>query len=107
MKSLLYTGQVVIETNWKNKEFDRRSQLRNEQKMEILRSLTVEDCIKIDQNNNPRYDDVELFIFIKHITAVAYHREMQFPVYLKMYLRETGTHDLVIVISFHESGMYD
>ena len=81
--------------------------MRDAQKREILKSLTVDDCIKIEDNTNARYDTATLFFFIKDVSIEAYGEVELVSLYLKMYIKETKTHDTVIVISFHEEGMYD
>lgn len=107
VKSLLITGEYIIKPSWKNTEFDDKYALRDAQKREILKSLTVDDCIKIEDNTNARYDTATLFFFIKDISIEAYGEVELVSLYLKMYIKETKTHDTVIVISFHEEGMYD
>ena len=107
VKSLLITGEYIIKPNWKNTEFDDKYALRDAQKREILKSLTVDDCIKIEDNTNARYDTATLFFFIKDVSIEAYGEVELVSLYLKMYIKETKTHDTVIVISFHEEGMYD
>lgn len=107
VKSLLITGEYIIKPNWKNTEFDDKYALRDAQKRDILKSLTVDDCIKIEDNTNARYDTATLFFFIKDVSIEAYGEVELVSLYLKMYIKETKTHDTVIVISFHEEGMYD
>lgn len=107
VKSLLITGEYIIKPSWKNTEFDDKYALRDAQKRKILKSLTVDDCIKIEDNTNARYDTATLFFFIKDVSIEAYGEVELVSLYLKMYIKETKTHDTVIVISFHEEGMYD
>lgn len=107
VKSLLITGEYIIKPSWKNTEFDDKYALRDAQKREILKPLTVDDCIKIEDNTNARYDTATLFFFIKDVSIEAYGEVELVSLYLKMYIKETKTHDTVIVISFHEEGMYD
>lgn len=107
VKSLLITGEYIIKPSWKNTEFDDKYALRDAQKREILKSLTVDDCIKIEDNTNALYDTATLFFFIKDVSIEAYGEVELVSLYLKMYIKETKTHDTVIVISFHEEGMYD
>lgn len=107
VKSFLITGEYIIKPSWKNTEFDDKYALRDAQKREILKSLTVDDCIKIEDNTNARYDTATLFFFIKDVSIEAYGEVELVSLYLKMYIKETKTHDTVIVISFHEEGMYD
>ncbi len=107
MRSLLITGEYTIKQNWKNTEFDDKYGLRDAQKKDILKSLTVEDCIKIEDNTNARYDAATLFFFIKDVSIETYGEVESVCIYLKMYIRETKNHETIIVISFHEEGMYD
>ncbi len=107
VKSLLITGEYIIKPSWKNTEFDDKYALRDAQKRKILKSLTVDDCIKIEDNTNARYDTATLFFFIKDVSIEAYGEVELVSLFLKMYIKETKTHDTVIVISFHEEGMYD
>lgn len=107
MKSLLRTGDYTIQSSWKNTEFDDTYPLREEQKRSILQSLTANDCVKVECNTNPRYADSELFFFLKDATFSVYGEETTVKLYLKMYIIEAKTHDMVIVISFHKNGLYD
>ncbi len=107
MRSLLITGEYTIKPNWKNAEFDDKYGLRDAQKKDILKSLTEDDCIKVEDNTNARYDAATLFFFIKDVSLKTYGEVESVCIYLKMYLRETKTHETIIVISFHEEGMYD
>lgn len=107
VKSLLITGEYIIKPSWKNTEFDDKYALRDAQKRKILKSLTVDDCIKIEDNTNARYDTATLFFFIKDVSIEAYGEVELVSLFLKMYIKEIKTHDTVIVISFYEEGMYD
>ena len=107
MKGLLVTGEYTIRPSWKNTEFDDEYPLREEQKRSVLRSLTINDCIKVEANTNQRYEAAELFFFLKDAAFMIYGEETKVKIYLKMYIRETKTHDMVIVISFHKDGLYD
>ena len=107
VKSLLITGEYIIKPHWKNTEFDDKYALRDTQKRAILKSLTVDDCIKIEDNTNARYDAATLYFFIKEVSIEAYGEVELVCLYIKMYIKETKTHDTVIVISFHEEGMFD
>ena len=105
--SLLATGDYTIQPSWKNTEFDDKYALRDSQKRAILKTLTVEDCIRIEDNTNTRYDEATLFFFIKEVSIEAYGEEETVRLYLKMYIKETKTNEMIIVISFHEEGKYD
>ena len=78
----------------------------DETKKDILRSLTADDCIGIEPNNNPRYPEAEVYKFIKACRLYVYGEETNVTLYIKAYLREKQYYDVVIVISFHEEGMY-
>ena len=107
MRPLLITGEYTIRPSWKNTEFDDEYPLREDQKRSILKSLTVDDCIKVEANSNSRYEESELFFFLKDATFNVYGEETTVKLYLKMYIRETKTHNMVIVISFHKNGLFD
>lgn len=107
MKGLLVTGEYTIRPSWKNTEFDDEYPLREAQKRSVLGSLTINDCIKVEANTNQRYETAELFFFLKSATFMIYGEETTIKIYLKMYIRETRTHDMVIVISFHKDGLFD
>lgn len=101
------TGNYVIKPSEKNKYFDRKFNLRDSAKREILKSLAPEECTSIEPNNNPRYADSEVYKFIKNCELSNYGQIEQIPLYIKMYIQE-GKHDeMIIVISLHEEGMHD
>lgn len=107
IKPLLRTGDFVVERTEKNKDFDEKFSLSNQEKCNILSALTAKDCYQIESNNNPRYKEAEIYKFFKEIEMFVYGELEILKLYLKMYIRETKTYDVVIVISFHEEGMYD
>jgi hypothetical protein len=107
MKALLATHEYTIQINEKNREFDKAFPLRDADKWMILKSLVADDCVKVEPNNNPRYPDNEVFVFCKEATVVVYGESEELQLYLKMYIQESKTYDLVIVISFHQAGMFD
>lgn len=104
---LLQTGDFQIERTEKNKIFDRKFSLTDQEKRSILRSLTADDCYQIAPNNNPRYKTDEVYKFFKEIDLIVFGELESTKLYLKMYIRELNTYDMVIVISFHEEGMHD
>ncbi len=106
IKPVLSTNECTFQQNEKNKEFDRQYNLRHEEKIRLIRSLEAADCVKIDPNNNSRYADSEVYIFIKSYLLTVYGEEKPVRIYIKMYLAETKTYDYVIVISFHQEGMF-
>ena len=105
IRGVLATGEFQIQTNTKNKAFDRKYNLRNKAKKDILRSLTADDCAGIEPNDNPRYPEAEVYKFIKVCRLIVYGEEMDVTLYIKAYLLEKQYYDLVVVISFHEEGM--
>ena len=107
IRSLLKTNEVTISPNKKNNSFDQKYNMRHAEKIKVLETLTADDCTKIEANNNSRYPDAEVYCFYKNITIIVYG-EIENPcVYIKMYVMEFSNHDNVIVISFHEEGMYE
>ena len=107
IKPLLFTGQCTFRQSEKNRLFDRLHPLTNEQKTNIIQSLLAEDCVKIEPNNNPRYSESEVYVFIKTLQITSYGEEETVSLYIKMYLNEQDRMDFVIVISFHIEGLYD
>ena len=81
--------------------------MTHQEKLEILRSLTADDCYQIEPNNNIRYKTDDVYKFFKELELIIFGELESMKLYLKMYIRELKTHDLVIVISFHEEGMHD
>jgi len=67
VRSLLATNDFVIKMNEKNIAFDRAFPIKDSQKKEILQSLTVDDCIAVEFNNNLRYEDSEIYKFLKNV----------------------------------------
>lgn len=100
-------GEYQIKLNQKNKDFDRKFNLRDEEKKDILNSLTKEDCISVDINNNPNYEDSEIYVFLKEINIPVYGENTEVELYIKMYIKNCERYDMVIVISFHKSGEYE
>ena len=101
------TGEFYIEPTEKNNYFDRKFSLTDQKKREILKSLTADDCYQIEPNNNPRYKTDEVYKFFKEVELIVFGEFESTTLYLKMYIRESKTYDMVIVISFHEEGMHD
>lgn len=107
LRPMLRTGEFQIEQTEKNRCFDRRFSLTHEKKRDILKSLTADDCYQIELNNNPRYEAGDVYKFFKEVTLEVFGEAECVKLYLKMYVRETKTYDMVIVISFHEEGMHE
>ena len=107
IKPLLATNECQFKISLKNTAFDQQFNLRNEQKIAIIKSLTADDCFKIAPNDNLRYADSEVYQFIKCVELLVYGENEAHKLYIKMYLAEQTAFDIVIVISFHEEGEYD
>ena len=81
--------------------------LKHEQKVRLIKELTAEDCIEISPNDNHRYEESEVYIFIRDYNLSTYGESECVTLYIKMYLHEEKTYDLVVVISFHPEGMHN
>ena len=106
-QSLYPTNQYTIIQNSKNKGFDNKYNLLSNQKLEILKSLNENDFVGIKKNDNKKYPDADMFIFIKDVTLDCYGIEEFVKLYIKAYIIDQGHMDMVIVLSFHEEGVYD
>ncbi len=107
IKPYLKAHEYEIKVNSKNKEFDRVFNLRDQEKQDILTSLTVDDCVRIANNDNSNYEDSEIYIFLKKTTLFVYGEIDEIELYIKMYLQDCGYYDTIIVISFHKSGEFE
>ena len=107
IRPLLCTGEFTIARTEKNIAFDREFSLTHQEKCAILLTLTADDCCQIAMNNNPRYETDEVYIFFKETVLPVFGEPENVKLYLKMYIREARTYDIVIVISFHKEGMHD
>ena len=107
IKPLLITGDFQIEKTEKNIMFDRQFSLTHQDKSEILKSLTADDCYKIEPNNNSGYQASEIYKFFKEVELTAFGESERTKLYLKMYVKESKAYDIVIVISFHEEGLHE
>jgi len=81
--------------------------LRHEEKVRIIKELLPEDCVKVEPNDNPRFEQTDIFVFIKSVEIMVYGEEEPHKLYIKIYLREQKNYDTVIVISFHEEGVFE
>ena len=88
IRPLLRTKECQFKKSMKNTTFDRQFNLRNEQKIDIINSLTAGDCVKIGRNDNLRYADAEVYQFIKCVELMVYGENETHKLYLKMYLAE-------------------
>lgn len=107
IKPLLASNECIFQQSAKNKDFDRRYPLRHEDKVKIIKQLCPEDCVKVEPNNNPRFEQTDIFVFLKCVEILVYGESETHKLYIKIYLREQKTYDTVIVISFHEEGLHD
>ena len=107
IRPLLATKECLFKQSEKNILFDRCYPLTHEQKVNIIKTLAAEDCVKVEPNNNPRYAESEVYAFIKTLMLPSYGEEEEVTLYIKMYLNEEKHYDIVIVISFHSEGMHD
>lgn len=107
VKALLPTGEYSFIPTEKNKTLDRKYNIRDKEKVEIIKSLEVSDCVEIRKNDNPRYPDADIFVFIKGVELLFYGEPEMVKLYIKEYILEDKRFETVIVISFHEEGMHD
>lgn len=105
--ALFPTKQYTFAMSEKNKALDYEFNLRDHDKVQILKSLTAEDCIEIRKNDNIRYPDADIFIFIKQVDLESYGYPETVKLYIKDYIIEDQQMEMVIVISFHREGMHD
>lgn len=107
-KALFPTGQYTFAMSEKNRALDDEFNLRDQEKVAILKSLTVEDCVEIRQNDNIRYPDADIFIFEKQLNLESYGEEFPVTLYIKDYIALMKSNmEMVVVISFHREGMHD
>ena len=72
-----------------------------------MQSLTEADCVEIRKNDNPRYPNADVFIFIKWVSLDSYGEPVEVNLYIKDYIIEEDNFEMIIVISFHEEGLHD
>lgn len=107
MKSLLITNDYTFKVSDKNTETDRLYALRDKDKVKILKALKTEDCIDITLNKNPRFDDSEMYIFLKKVNVSILGETEKIELYIKLYIKWYPSFDKIIVVSFHKSQMYE
>lgn len=107
IRPLLSTGDIVVKKTEKNNYFDRYFSLTHQEKCDVLKTLTADDCYQIEPNNNPRYENANVYKFFKEVELPVFGEIESAKLYLKMYIAELKTYDRVIVISFHKEGMHD
>lgn len=101
------TGQITFAIRDKNSEFDCKYNFKDAEKRKIIRELTADDCIGIEPNDNPRYADAEVYKFLKEISVSFYGEDEVVKLYVKGYIMVTRSMEMVVVISFHEDGIYE
>lgn len=107
LKPLLLSNQCEFKKSKKNEDFNRYYPLTNKEKIDILKSLSAKDCIKIENNTNPMYIDARVFFFIKECNLIVFGEEEIVKLYIKLYIYKDAVFDNIIVISFHKDGMYE
>ena len=70
-RALIPTGQCTFRITEKNKQFDRKYNMTDQQKRNVVRSLCIDDFVEIRLNEVPRYPEAELFVFCKTMMARA------------------------------------
>lgn len=105
--ALLRTNDYKIEVRDKNEDFDDQYPMTDQEKRSVLLSLTVDDCVAIEPNTNPRFSDAEIFFFKKDKMLIVYGEEELVKLYIKMYTQTFPAYDRICVISFHKDGVYD
>gem|GEM_PF-1854694 len=68
----------------------------------MLLALNGTDCTAIEPNNNSRYREALVYKFMKVYELDYFGDTCDVTVYIKQYIIEEKTYDLVMVISFHE-----
>ena len=81
--------------------------MKSNEKIAFIKSICAEDCVKIEPNNNQRYSESEVYVFIKDLCMSFWGEQETISVYVKMYLDSRSSYDVVVVISFHLEGMYE
>lgn len=106
-QALYPTQQYSFSMSEKNKLFNRQYNLPNQDKIEIMKSLCAEDCVAIRKNDNCRYPYSDVFVFIKSVEVESYGETEEIKLYIKDYIIEQNALESVIIISFHEEGLYE
>jgi hypothetical protein len=102
VRSLLATNEFQISQRDKNREFLEKYKIKDHKIKEMLLALNDTDCIAIEPNNNPRYHEALVYKFMKLYELDCFGDTHNVLVYIKSYIVEEKTYDLVMVISFHE-----
>lgn len=107
VRALLMTNEYQIQPTVKNNDFNRKYPLRDEQKTSILKALTIDDCIDFGPNTASQYPDSMVYEFIKDVEVIIFGENTDLKLYIKLYILDKRTHQLVIAISFHREGMHE
>jgi hypothetical protein len=102
VRSLLATNEFQVSQRDKNQEFLEKYRIKERKIKEMLLALNGTDCNAIEPNNNPRYREALVYKFMKVYELDYFGDTCDVTVYIKQYIIEKKTYDLVMVISFHE-----
>ena len=102
VRSRLVTNEYQVSQYYKNKEFLEKYKIKDCKVKEMLLALTGTDCISIEPNDNPSYPEATVYKFVRTYELDFFGVDSLIDVYIKMYLLEKQTCDLVMVISIHE-----
>jgi len=104
VRSLLATNEFQVSQRGKNQEFLEKYKIKDQKIKEMLLALNGVDCIAIEPNDNPRYCEALVYKFIKVYELDYFGDVCTVTAYIKLYIVEEKTYDLVMVISFHEDN---
>ena len=102
VRALLATNEFQVSQRDKNQEFLEKHRIKDRKIKEMLLALNGTDCTAIEPNSNPRYREALVYKFIKVYELDYFGDTCIVTVYIKQYIIEEKTYDLVMVISFHE-----
>lgn len=102
VRSRIVTNEYQVSSHYKNKDFLEKYKIKDCKVKEILLALSGTDCISIEQNDNPSYPEATVYKFVRTYELDFFGVDSLIDVYIKMYLLEKQTCDLVMVISIHE-----
>jgi len=102
VRSLLATNQFQVSQRDNNQKFLKKYRIKDQKIKEMLLALNGTDCTAIEPNNNSRYREALVYKFMKVYELDYFGDTCDVTVYIKQYIIEEKTYDLVMVISFHE-----
>jgi len=102
VRSRLVTNEYQIVKRGKNDEFLEKYKIKDNKVKEMLLALSGTDCISIEPNDNPNYPEATVYKFVKKYELDFFGVDSLIDVYIKLYILEKQTCDLVMVISIHE-----